>query len=152
MLTISGSSLISGGIEAGEVDIEKMPKIVKMEISNGVFDYADLTWAYYGGIGEYFSERESIREGDTYYSGFKYSFKAMNQSTSNVYLIINLEEETFEGTFSGIMISPNVTWGNYYESGYDHMGYVMPPNGLHGYQNTGVYSGTISRALPAAQI
>jgi len=148
LLTVSGSSLISGGVEAGDVDYEKMPKILKMEISNGVFDYADLTWAYYGaGLGEYFSERGPVREGDTYYSGFEYSFKAKNQSTSNAYIIFNLEEETFEGTFSGTIFSPNVTWGDYYESGYDHMGYVMPPNGLYGYQNTGVYSGTISGKL-----
>ena len=76
MLTVSGSSLISGGVEVAEGDTEKLPKVVKMEISNGVFDYADLTWAYYGGIGEYFSERESIREGDIYYSGYQYSARA----------------------------------------------------------------------------
>jgi len=148
LLIVSGSSLISGGVEAGEVDYEKMPKILKMEISNGVFDYADLTWAFFGGgLGEYFAERESVREGDTYYSGFKFSFKAKNQSASNVHIIFNLEEETFEGTFSGTIFSPNVTWGDYYESGYDHMGYVMPPTGLYGYQNTGEYSGTISGKL-----
>ena len=128
LLTVSGSSLISGGVQSEEVDYERMPKILKMEISNGVFNYADLTWANYGGLGEYFSEREPVREGDTYYSGFKYSFKAKNQSSSNAHIILNLEEETFEG-----IISPNVTWGDYYESGYDHMGYVFPPNGLYAY-------------------
>jgi len=148
LLTVSGSPLISGGVESGEVDYTKLPKILKMEISNGEFDYADLTWATYGmGLGEYFAEREAIREGGTYYSGFKYSFKAKNQSTSNVHITFNLEEETFEGTISGTIISPNVTWGDYYESGYDHMGYVMPPSGLYGYQNTGEYSGTISGKL-----
>jgi uncharacterized protein (DUF2267 family) len=147
LFTVSGSSLISGGVESGEVEYQKIPKIVKMEISNGVFDYADLTWANYGGLGEYFAERESVREGDIYYSGFKFNFKAKNQSTSNVHIIINIEEETFEGTISGIMISPNVTWGDYYESGYDHMGYVYPPSGLYAYQNTGEYSGTISGKL-----
>jgi hypothetical protein len=148
LFTVSGSSLISGGVESGEVDYQNMPKIVKMEISNGVFDYADLTWASYGsGLGEYFAERESVREGDTYYSEFKFSFKAKNQSTSNVHIIFNLEEETFEGTISGTIISPNVTWGDYYESGYDHMGYVTPPNGLYAYQNKGEYSGTISGKL-----
>ncbi|EMR74231.1 Peptidase C11, clostripain [Thaumarchaeota archaeon SCGC AB-539-E09] len=146
-LTVSGSTLISGGVESGEVDYEKIPKILKMEISDGVFNYATLTWANYGGLGKYFSEREPVREGDTYYSGFKYSFKAMNQSTSNVHIIVNLEEETFEGTISGTIISPNVTWGDYYENGYNQMGYVTPPNGLYAYQNTGTYSGTISGKL-----
>jgi len=152
LLTVYGSSLISGGVESEEVDYEKMPKIVKMEISNGEFDYADLTWATYGmgfgeGFGEYFAEREQITEGDTTYSGFKFSFKAKNQSASNVRIIFNLEDETFEGTISGKIISPNVSWADYYESGYDQMGYVMPPTGLYGYENTGVYSGTVSGKL-----
>jgi hypothetical protein len=148
LLTVSGSPLISGGVEAGEDNDERMPKILKMEISDGIFDYDDITWAFYGGgLGEYFAERESISDGDTYYHSYQYSFKAKNQSTSNARIIYNLEEETFEGTISGVMISPNVTWGDYYESGYDHMGYVMPPNGLYAYQNTGVYSGIISGKL-----
>jgi hypothetical protein len=119
-----------------------------MEIDDGIFDYAWLNWADHGmGFGSHFVERDALREGNTYYSGFKFDFQALNQSTSNVNIIFDLEEETFEGTISGVLISPNVTWGDYYETGYDHMGYVSPPNGLYAYENRGEYSGIISGKL-----
>ena len=99
------------------------------------------------GLGIYFVERESYREDNVFYSGFKFDFQAMNQSISDCQVLLNLEELTFEGTISGVIFSPNVTWGDYYESGYDQLGYTTPPSGLYAYQNTGEYSGIISGTL-----
>jgi hypothetical protein len=143
--SVEGVNFLS--VDSGEVE-HGPPKLVKLEIMDCSFNYADITWGTYGmGLGEYFAEKEAYREGDTSFSGFKFSLQVKNQSTSNALILLNLEEETFEGTISGVMFSPNVTWGDYYERGYDHMGYVTPPNGLYAYKNSVEYSGVISGRL-----
>jgi len=123
-----------------------VPKVIRIRNTSGLFDYATLTYAYYSG-GKYLLEREYYWDGDTYYNGFKYNFQAKNQTTSNIDITLDFEKETFTGIFTGTIISPNVTWGDYYDAGYDHMGYVTPPNGLYAYENSGEYLGTFSGIL-----